>query len=487
MFNRGRATREMILDRIGAALGKPRPHPKLPHRDKKSDPRLRNERTLIGGVHPNPRKHTQDLETVVMPMPGRLILPMQQHIGAPCEVLVKKGDQVYLGQMIGRPTDRLSCPIHASASGVVTAVEAMPHAGGREVLSVEIKPDAKQTVDPSIQAVETRDPEEMKEAVRQSGLVGLGGAGFPTWFKLTPPKGQNFDLLLINGAECEPYITSDYREMVENPLGIIEGIKLVQQMTGIREVRIGVEDNKARAIDRLIQASLQDPEIDVVELKTVYPQGGEKQLIYALSGRVVQSGQLPSTVGVLVLSINTVAFIANYFATGMPLVTRRITCDGGAVRKPQNVVVPIGTRLEDVFEFCGGFNTHPERVIMGGPMMGVNQYSLDNAVLKQTNALLALDKSEVNQEPERHCIRCARCVAACPMKLMPCTINELVLQGKIDEAANRYHLMDCMECGCCSYICPASRKLVQSFRYGKGQLRNRKLREAAAISREVDA
>ena len=442
---------------------------------------------ILGGVHPDPRKRTENMETVSMPIPQRIVLPMQQHIGAPCKPVVAKGDQVLVGQVVGEPQDRLSVPVHASVSGTVSDVGPMLYAGGRHVTSVAIEPDGLQTPAEGIEPITTREPQAMIAALRESGLVGLGGAGFPTWFKLTPPPGDRFDTLVVNGAECEPYITSDYREMVENPIGVIEGIKLVQRMTGIPRVLIGIEDNKARAIDRLIQASEQDDEIDVVQLHTRYPQGGEKQLIYATTGRVVGSGKLPSSVGVLVLSINTVSFIASYFATGMPLITRRITCDGGVVRQPHNVLVPVGARLEDVFTFCGGFSGHPAKVIMGGPMMGVNQFSLDNAVLKQTNALLALAPDEINQEVESNCIRCGRCVTACPMRLLPSTLNSLILNGRSEEAGERYHLMDCIECGCCSYICPAARNLVQSFRYGKAELRQLQAQEkarAAAAAKE---
>lgn len=441
---------------------------------------------IPGGVHPDPRKRTENLETVVMPLPAEVVLPMQQHIGAPCEPTVKKGDRVCVGQVVGAPTDRLAVPIHASVSGTVKAVGPRLYAGGRHITSVQIEADGEQTLDPALAPVSTRDPAGMIASVRDSGIVGLGGAGFPTWYKLTPPPGSTFDTLVVNGAECEPYITSDYREMVEEPIRIIRGIKLVQQMTGIRRVLIGIEDNKAHAIDRLIHASERDSEIDVLSLRTRYPQGGERQLIYAVCGRIVPAGQLPSAVGVLVLSVNTISAIAEWFETGMPLTSRRVTCDGGVVAEPQNVRVPVGTRLGDVFDFCGGFTSHPAKVIMGGPMMGVSQFSLDNTVLKQTNALLALAPDEINQDAESVCIRCGRCVTACPMRLMPSTMNRLILDGKSEEAAAVWHLNDCIECGCCSYICPAARNLVQSFRYGKAEVRlaERRAAQAAAAAGE---
>ena len=251
----------------------------------------------------------------------------------------------------------------------------------------------------------------------------MGGAGFPTWFKLIAPKGERFDVLLINGAECEPYITSDYREMKENARGIMEGIMQVLEITGIPEAIIGIEDNKRDAIEDLIALDPAYDRIRVQALKTRYPQGAEKQLIYALTGRKVAPGKLPSSVGCLVLSVSTVSFIEEYMRTGIPLIRRRITVTGGAVNKPGNVRVPIGTTLRDVFEFCGGLNSQPAKVIMGGPMMGVAQFSLENTILKQTNAILALNENEINTQPETACIRCGRCVDACPMHLLPYLIN----------------------------------------------------------------
>lgn len=409
---------------------------------------------------------------------------MRQHIGAECTPTVAKGDYVYVGQIIGDSKAPLSVPIHASVSGTVEAVRPEPAANGERITSVIINSDGEQAKHPDLKPISTKEPAKMIQAIRDSGLVGLGGAGFPTYFKLTPPPGDKFDVLLINGAECEPYITSDYREMIENPLQVIRGINLALEMTGIENAIIGIEDNKQTAIDRLIKAAEDDPHIDVMKLQTRYPQGGEKQLIYAMTGREMPSGKLPSSIGVLVLSINTVSYFAEYFETGMPLVRRRITVDGNCIRNPKNIWVPVGTSLKEVFDYCGGFVEEPAKVIMGGPMMGVSQIAPENTVLRQTNAVLAMSKDEINTATESACIRCSRCAQVCPIALQPFAINLMVVNERYQEAVD-LHLMDCIECGSCVYVCPASRYLVQSFRMGKAKYRNQQVRDIAKRNAEA--
>jgi len=423
-----------------------------------------------GGVKPGHDKRTSESQTVKMPLPSKVIIPMLQHIGAPCTPIVKKGDRVLVGQQIGVSEAFISAAIHSSVSGDVTDVKPMLYPGGFEIMCVEIKPDGLQEVHESVVPPKFTDNQSLIKAIKEAGLVGLGGAGFPSYVKLSPPPEAKVDTLVVNGAECEPYITSDYREMMENPKGILEGAKAIMKITGIKKAFIGIEANKPRAIMLLDEMAKEYEGIEIVPLRTRYPQGGEKQLIYAVTGRKVPAGKLPSEVGVLVHNVNTVSFIDEFLRTGMPLIKKRVTVDGGCVKTPMNVEVLIGTPLKDVFDFCGGFTEEPKKVIMGGPMMGVAQFSLENTVIKQTNALLALSEKEISNDKESTCIRCGKCVGVCPMSLMPLYINACVEKGEIEETL-KYHVNDCMECGCCSYICPASRHLVQSIRYAKAQLR----------------
>ncbi|MBC7960051.1 MAG: electron transport complex subunit RsxC [Vallitaleaceae bacterium] len=436
-------------------------------------------KTFRGGIKPPHHKKTAEFETVKMPIPAKVVIPMLQHIGAPCTPIVKKGDRVLVGQKIGDSEAFISAPIHSSVSGTVSDVKPILYPGGFDVMSVEIVPDGLQEVHESVVPPLNLQKGELTRAIKASGLVGLGGAGFPTCVKLSPPPGKTLDILVINGAECEPYITSDYREMIENTKGVLEGTRLVMTLTGIDHAFIGIEINKPEALKQMDLLVKAYKNIQIVPLHTRYPQGGEKQLIYAVTGRKVPAGKLPSDVGVLVHNVNTVAFIADFVKTGMPLIKKKVTVDGGAVNKPMNVEVLIGTPLKEVFEFCGGFKEAPRKVIMGGPMMGVSQFSLDNTVLKQTNALLALTEQEVMNTEESVCIRCGKCVKACPMSLMPLYLNANVVSGNVEETL-KYHLNDCIECGSCSYVCPASRHLVQSIRYAKAELRKKAAEKQAA-------
>lgn len=439
-----------------------------------------------GGVKPGHHKGTSEHATVIMPLPSKVIIPMLQHVGTPCIPIVKKGDRVLAGQKIGDSDKMISAPVHSSVSGIVSDVRPALLSAGFEVMAVEIEPDGLQKVHESVRPPECTDRDSLVKCIREAGLIGLGGAGFPTSVKLSPPPGKTLDILLINGAECEPYITSDFREMMENPEGIIEGTKKIMEITGARKAYICIESNKPEASEKIAGLLKGSDNVDVVRLRTRYPQGGEKQLIYAVTGRKVPSGKLPSDVGVLVQNVGTAAFIAEFLKTGMPLIKRKITVDGGAIARPMNVEVLVGTPLREVFDFCGGFKKEPRKIIMGGPMMGVAQFSLDTPLLKQNNALLALTEEEASEAPESVCIHCGKCVAACPISLLPLYINSCMNLGNFEEV-EKYHVSDCMECGCCSYVCPASRHLVQSIRYGKAELRKLDLQKKAGAQKQAEA
>ena len=429
-------------------------------------------KTFKGGVPVLHTKRTENCAVVPMPVPKKLIFPMVQHLGAPCTTLVKKGDYVRVGQKIGDAESPLSAPVHSSVSGTVTDVRPILYAGGFDVASVEIAADGLQVIHEAVKPPAYENKNDFLNAIRESGLVGLGGAGFPTAVKLSPPADKPVDVLIVNGAECEPLITSDYREMIDNTQGVIDGIRIVLNVTGIQRAFIGIESNKPKALEKFSTLLADDPAIKVVRLPSRYPQGGEKQLIYAVTGRKVPAGKLPSEIGALVQNVNTVSFIAEYIKTGMPLIKKKVTVDGSAIREPKNIEVLIGTPLHDVFEFCGGFSEEPAKIIMGGPMMGVAQFSLDNTVVKYTNALIAFNKKDAEVPAESVCIKCGKCMDVSPMNLAPLFINGCVERNMIDDTL-RYGVNDCIECGCCSFVCPASRHLVQSIRYAKVELRKR--------------
>ncbi|MDR3121655.1 MAG: electron transport complex subunit RsxC [Clostridiales bacterium] len=428
-------------------------------------------RKLAGGARVPHRKWTSEAAIVKMGVPARVIIPMVQHIGAPCEPIVKKGDTVLVGQILGDTGQYVSAPIHSSVSGTVANVGQMLYPGGGRVTSVEIATDGLQRPHESVRPQTYADKKDFLGLVRASGLVGLGGAGFPGHVKLNPPPGASIDCLIVNGAECEPYITSDYRFILENARSIVSGIKLLQSVLGIPKTYVGIEDNKPAAIKLMEEMTADDRNIEIVTLRSLYPQGAEKMLIYSCTGRRVPPGKLPADVGAVVMNVNSVSLIAEFMETGMPLVKKIVTVSGNAVKKPMNLEVVIGTPLRDVFAFCGGFTTTPEKILMGGPMMGIAQFSLDVPVIKNTNAALAFDVKDAKPAPETGCIRCGKCVDNCPMQLLPLFINSAAVKGDA-ERLKRFHVMDCIECGTCVYNCPAKRRIVQSARLGKDILRN---------------
>lgn len=432
-------------------------------------------RTHGGAAVPH-HKNTWELPTATMPPPERVILPMQQHLGAPCVPTVKKGDTVFVGTVVGDSDAYVSAPVHASVSGTVEELTTVMLTGGQMTQAVVIRSDGKMEKDPAIYppaAITTK--EELAAAARSAGLVGLGGAGFPAHVKLNVPEGKQIDTLIVNVAECEPYVTSDHREALENGKNVLEGIYKVKEILEVQRVLIAVEDNKPDVIQRLSEIAgdpQRDPldQVRVLPLKSRYPQGAEKVLVQACTGRKVPEGKLPADVGCLVMNIGSISFLASYMRTGMPLTLKRVTLDGSAIAHPQNVIVLVGTPIKDVVAFCGGYKAEPKKLIMGGPMMGVAITSDELPILKQNNAILAFDEREAALRQPTACIRCGRCVAACPMQLMP-TKLEQAAERKDTEALQSLHVMTCMECGCCSFSCPAGRRLVQAIRLGKSYVR----------------
>ena len=432
-------------------------------------------RTHGGAAVPH-HKNTWDIPSSTMPPPEKVILPMQQHIGAPCIPTVKKGDHVYVGTVVGDSDAYVSAPVHASVSGTVTEITQVMLTGGQMTQAVVVGSDGKMEKDPAIAPpppITTK--EELAKAARAAGLVGLGGAGFPAHVKLNVPEGKTIDTLLVNVAECEPYVTSDHREALENGRNVLEGVYHVKEILGVQRVIIAVEDNKPDVIQKLSEIA-DDPKRDpldqvrVLPLKSRYPQGAEKVLVQACTGRKVPAGKLPADVGCLVMNIGSLSFLASYMRTGMPLTLKRVTLDGSAIAHPQNIIVPVGTPIKDVVAFCGGYKAEPKKLIMGGPMMGVAITSDELPILKQNNAILAFDQREAQLRQPTACIRCGRCVAACPMHLMPSKLEQAVERQDV-EALQSLDIMTCMECGCCSFSCPAGRRLVQAIRLGKNYVR----------------
>ncbi|MBE6824520.1 MAG: electron transport complex subunit RsxC [Ruminococcaceae bacterium] len=433
-----------------------------------------------GGVHVPHRKNTAHAQSVIMPPPSSVTIPMSQHIGAPCKPVVKVGDVVSVGQIIGDSDAYVSAPIHSSVSGTVKKIEKIAAADGSKVDAITIESDGEMRMYEGITPPVINDLSDLLKAVRASGLVGLGGAGFPAHVKLNIPPDKEVDTLIINVAECEPYITADHREVLENSWAVMSGVYALKDILGLKRIIIGVENNKPDAIKEL--RTIADHEVDkydevrILALKASYPYGAEKVLIKACTNRTVPMGGLPSDAGCIVMNVASVAFLAEYMKTGVPLVKKRITVDGDAIKNPQNVIVPVGTSVKDIIEFCGGYKEEPKKLIMGGPMMGASVSDDSLFIAKQNNAILAFSEKEARLREESACIRCGRCVDACPMKLMPTSICQAV-DAKDTKAMMNANILNCMECGCCSYACPANRHLVHNIRLGKQILNNEKKRQ----------
>lgn len=430
---------------------------------------------FMGNTHIPHYKNTVDKPTVVMPDAKEVLLPLSQHIGAPATASVKVGDQVTVGQKIADAGGFVSSPIYASVSGKVIKIEDYLRSDGRTVPAIRIQSDGCMTRSNDIKVPEVNDLDSFVAAVRESGLVGLGGAGFPASVKLEALKKGNIDKFLINAAECEPYITCDTHTMLYDYEWIIKGIRLLEKYAPtVDEYIIGIEKNKPSCITKMKEVFSDDPKVKVATLPDTYPQGGEKVLIYNTTRRIVSEGKLPADVGVIVMNVTSLAIMAKYIETGEPLVSRRVTVDGSAIASPQNVIAPIGVSLGELIEFCGGFKEEPGKVLYGGPMMGNPAASLNEPTLKTTGAITALNrKDSILSEPSA-CIHCGRCVAACPFALSPVIFTKSLELGTTEEkveALEKSKVMLCMECGCCSYVCPANRPLIQNNRIGKSIVR----------------
>ncbi len=436
--------------------------------------------TFAHGVHPPEHKHfSEEMPIEVMPTPNKVLLPLLQHVGAPSVPVVKAKDAVALGDMISKGGGFVSAPLHAPIAGKVlkTAVSTLPNA--RHVQVIPIKADGEQLEGQalfddvlggewSFEGIDQRDPQEITDAIAAGGIVGLGGAAFPTHVKYTRNDEKPVDTVLINGCECEPFLTPDYRVMLEAPRAVVAGALLVGRAAGAETIIIGVENNKPQAVEVLRKAAAGTG-IQIAVVKTKYPQGSEKQLITAVLKRETPLGGLPLDVGVAVSNVGTAVAIARAVLRGKPLTHRVVSVTGAGIREPKNLLAPIGISYQELIDFCGGLNAGAARIVSGGPMMGFAFANLDAPITKGTSGVTVLTESDVRKAEETACIRCGRCVDACPMGLVPTKIA-LASRAQDVDLAQRYHILGCFECGCCTFTCPASIPLVQLIRTGKAQV-----------------
>lgn len=438
--------------------------------------------TFRGGIHPKHNKDkTENLQVVTIDAPAKVYIPLIQNIGAPCKSLVAKGDTVKVGQKIGEPLGYVSAPIHSSVSGTVADVKSMVVNTGAKATCVIIDNDGKYEPDENIKPYGTVDelsPEKLLEVVKEIGLVGMGGATFPTHVKLKIPEGKTVDTAILNGAECEPYLTCDHRLMLEETQDVVDGLRAIMKILGVQNGYIGIEDNKPECIKKMTEAVSKYSDIKVISLKTKYPQGAEKQLINVCTGREVPSGGLPADAGVVVDNVATAAQIAKSLRTGMPLIERICTVTGGGVKNPANIRFRIGTLYSDIVNAAGGFSDDVAKVISGGPMMGVALATADVPANKGTSGILCFTKQEAEIEPTVNCIRCAKCVGVCPAGLEPVYISAYTLRENF-EKAEEYRALDCIECGSCSFICPSKRPLLQSIRVAKKHILDERKKQQA--------
>lgn len=439
--------------------------------------RAGNGLTFRRGVHPPESKHlTEAVPIRRMPFPEEIVLPLQQHAGKPARLVVRKGDHVERGDTIAAADGFISAPVHASAAGTVREIGLWPHPNGGYSTAVRIEVDsfsAQATRPRIVPEWKSLTPQQVVKAVQDAGVVGLGGAAFPTHVKLTPPEGHHAEVLIINGCECEPYLTTDHRTMAEYPERVHHGIRIMMHCLGAERAMIGIERNKPDAIEAIRSTLPTDLDVSVHPVTVKYPQGAEKMLIAALLGREVPSGKLPIHVGVVVQNVASVATIAEVFETGLPLIERIVTVTGHGVKKPGNLIVPVGTKLSDLLESCGGLTDDAHEIVFGGPMMGACQANLDVPILKGTTGVVVLTAAECKSQKSHPCIRCGHCLDACPVFLNPQLLGVLAKAARYDEMVDA-HLMDCMLCGCCSYVCPSNIPLSQLFQMAKTALQERK-------------
>lgn len=429
--------------------------------------------TFKGGVHPPTNKTlTENVPIEEAVDPKIVVIPLSQHIGAPCDPIVAVGDTVKVGQKIGESKAFMSVPVHASVSGTVKKIEQHYVPNGSKVNCIVIESDGKFEVHESVKPkgkVEDLSKEEILAIIKEGGMAGMGGATFPTHVKLSPPADKPIDTIIVNGAECEPYLTADHRTMLEQPELVLLGTQAIMKALGVNKAYIGIEKNKPDAIETIKKTVADAQGIEVCSLEVKYPQGDEKRIINAITGRVVPSGGLPMEVGCVVENVGTVATIGNIIKTGMPLVKRVVTVSGSAIQNPKNLNVRIGTSMKTVIEQCGGYKEEPGKLIHGGPMMGIAQFSDEVPVIKGTSGILAFNKKEANIPESSNCIMCGKCLEACPVNLMPYKISGYVLQKNFD-AADEYHAADCIECGGCSFVCPAKRPLKETISVAKKEI-----------------
>lgn len=430
------------------------------------------------GVHPPERKElTQNLPIRRMIFPAEIVLPVRQHAGKPAKIVVKRGDRVERGDTLAVADGFISSPVHASASGRITAIEQWPHPDGTTSMAIRIAVDPHSPQVPRPRMVpdwQGLTPQQIVQAVQDAGVVGLGGAAFPTHVKLAPPPDAKVDVVLINGAECEPYLTTDHRSMVEFPERVHLGIRVMLKALGVKKAVIGVEKNKPDAIERLRATAPKDLDVTVLPLTVKYPQGAEKMLIHAVLGKEVPSGKLPISVGAVVQNVGSAAMIGEVFETGLPLVERIVTVTGHGLKRPSNLIVPVGTKLKDLLDHCGGLTADAAEILFGGPMMGMPVSNIETPILKGTTGVVVLTRSEVRQQVSYPCIHCGYCLEACPVFLDPQHLGSLARAGRFEDM-QEHHLADCMLCGSCSYACPSNIPLSQLFQSSKAALRRVKV------------